>query len=657
MALNDQGGIAGLAPYKGIRQKMETAGQGIGTYAPGDIKSIYGEILPFYEEVLGNQSAKEDLQAKIFFDLAQAGLNLASNVDPRTGQQMSGSLVSRIAGAGSQLPATVSERLAAYKQAGEAPKMAALSAAQEELISRRNLINEQNRTLLEGAIRGAQAVDEQTFQRQENEDARTHQSRLSELDRGLRLDIANLQGQQSLEGIAARGKLEEKLAELQQQFRVTNAEADFERTLARDGVLNSYQLGELNAGDELQRGRMMLQQRIDQQAAEIRQQFEAKYKDVDADLRQQTIDNDKSYKDAMLSIERQKQTLAENAPEFYTVNEEVQLDLGEGRGLRTFKPGDPIALTAKQFQQDGVASVLRPYQAPPSKMAGQMYMGLNTSMEPTLMYAAQQGDELINLNTGKKLPRGELNKWIKVSPDNAYDQFGKFRLESEAKLLGQSLSDPKILEQAVQGFTQNEPIGGFVSQKDEADYRVFQDKMGKIKKEFEAAGVYDRTGGMPLEEAIKKLDTFTQVYGRGGNIISKLFGGGTFGGNVADANATLSLFTTIMKANLASTPRLNQKELDQIEARFVSPAVIFGDSEQNARAKFAALYNESYNLYYRNNSILEDTSGYSPSEISRARTGRALSLEVMKKLKPFGTFKAFTPEEQEQIDAIIKKYQ
>ena len=71
-------------------------------------------------------------QAQMLFDIAGAGLALAGNVDPRTGQPMRGSLASRIAGAASQLPAQIGARASEAEKMAQQIKLLGLQAAEKQ---------------------------------------------------------------------------------------------------------------------------------------------------------------------------------------------------------------------------------------------------------------------------------------------------------------------------------------------------------------------------------------------------------------------------------------------------------------------------------------------------------------------------------------------
>ena len=646
---SESGGVGSLQPYANVRRAMQGVSAAGETYSPKDIKGVYGEILPFYEEVLTDPNAKSSTQSQILFDVAAAGLNLASNVDPRTGQQMRGSLASRFAGAASALPQTVSEKIAAFNALKSVPKTAALSAAQGEVQHRRESLDRRNNLLLQGAIQGASAIDAQSFKRTENETVRDHAARLSELDRALRLDLANLTGTQGMAQVQARGKLQTALAELQQEHAVTNRQAAFEDTLTRDNVLNGYELRKLDAGDELQRGRLMLGSRLEEERNRIQREFDEKYKDADIDLRERALDTDAEYKTGMLAVKRAEQDLAASTPEFYTVNAPFTMTVVQN-GVpveKTFNPGDPIALTAAEYKK--YAGSLRKYEAPPNEMAGKMYMGLGgAGLTPTIKYLGQKGDEVVDLNTGAILPRGELSNWIQIAPETAYDTFGKFRMSQEAQRITESIADGDV-RAVVSSIV---PIS---EGDDPEEYARYRQRMEAEQERLEEMGILlgSSRNGMPIEEAIKKLDLFTQGYGGLGNLVSKFTGGETFGGDVAQANNTLELLASMGSVGLSSTPRLNQKELDTYRDRFAQPGFL-GNSEQAARNKLKSLYEGYTFIWRRNHDVIRKPTGYSDSELARAQSGRAIAWEMIQRLKAFSGTVTRTPEQQEAYDGAIR---
>jgi len=87
--------------------------------------------IPQYQALLGQD--KGLTQAQMLFDIAGAGLALAGNVDPRTGQPMRGSLASRIAGAASQLPAQIGARASEAEKMAQQIKLLGIQAGEKEI--------------------------------------------------------------------------------------------------------------------------------------------------------------------------------------------------------------------------------------------------------------------------------------------------------------------------------------------------------------------------------------------------------------------------------------------------------------------------------------------------------------------------------------------
>jgi hypothetical protein len=112
--------FAAFAPAKPSTRTMETR---------------VADATKLYQGLLGQD--KNLTQAQMLFDIAGAGLALAGNIDPRTGQPMRGSLASRIAGAASQLPAQIGARASEAEKMTQQIKLLGLQAAEKERESER----------------------------------------------------------------------------------------------------------------------------------------------------------------------------------------------------------------------------------------------------------------------------------------------------------------------------------------------------------------------------------------------------------------------------------------------------------------------------------------------------------------------------------------
>lgn len=112
--------FAAFAPTKPSTRTMETR---------------VADATRLYQGLLGQD--KSLTQAQMLFDLAGAGLALAGNVDPRTGQPMRGSFAARLAGAASQLPAQIGARASEAEKMTQQIKLLGLQAAEKERESER----------------------------------------------------------------------------------------------------------------------------------------------------------------------------------------------------------------------------------------------------------------------------------------------------------------------------------------------------------------------------------------------------------------------------------------------------------------------------------------------------------------------------------------
>lgn len=127
--------------------------------------------LPVYQRLLGDTDrTRRDLQSKFFFDVAQAGLNLASGVDPRTGQSMAGRpLGSQIAAAAQPVAASAGEQAAILRNVEDRAALGALQSAEAAEAARIGSEMRIRESLFDraGQIRGQQTGFEGSIQLQE----------------------------------------------------------------------------------------------------------------------------------------------------------------------------------------------------------------------------------------------------------------------------------------------------------------------------------------------------------------------------------------------------------------------------------------------------------------------------------------------------------
>jgi hypothetical protein len=123
-----------LREFLGEEGYKDAMQQNQGLYKPIAIPTLEDATaarIPQYERLLGQN--KNLTQAQMLFDIAGAGLALAGNVDPRTGQPLRGSFVSRLAGAASQLPAQIGARAAEAEKMTQQIKLLGMQAAEKEI--------------------------------------------------------------------------------------------------------------------------------------------------------------------------------------------------------------------------------------------------------------------------------------------------------------------------------------------------------------------------------------------------------------------------------------------------------------------------------------------------------------------------------------------
>ena len=87
--------------------------------------------LPEYERLLAPDS--KQLETQMLLDVMKSFSSLGSNIDPQTGQPMTGSFASKLLRASSTLPASIGERLSERDKAQRAIKLAAIQAGEKDI--------------------------------------------------------------------------------------------------------------------------------------------------------------------------------------------------------------------------------------------------------------------------------------------------------------------------------------------------------------------------------------------------------------------------------------------------------------------------------------------------------------------------------------------
>ena len=120
-----------VSPY-GITSAWDRMPQGFRkageTFSPNldfeqNLKPFYEQRLGTYMGILDPEKERAMTKSQIMFDIAQAGLNFAGGIDPRTGQPMTRRPAgAQLAAAASGLPGQIGERIARQRQSEQAAK-------------------------------------------------------------------------------------------------------------------------------------------------------------------------------------------------------------------------------------------------------------------------------------------------------------------------------------------------------------------------------------------------------------------------------------------------------------------------------------------------------------------------------------------------------
>ena len=177
--------------------------------------------LPIYQSLLADtDQTKRDLQSKFFFDVAQAGLNLASGVDPRTGQSMAGRpLASQLAAAAQPVAASAAQQAGQLRNVERAAALGALQSAEAAEASRIAAARDIQSNLLSGGLslfgqeRGQQfakseRLGSEDFQREQTVSDQDFRERLADKQITLERDLFDLDTARRLEEIAKKGGIE-----------------------------------------------------------------------------------------------------------------------------------------------------------------------------------------------------------------------------------------------------------------------------------------------------------------------------------------------------------------------------------------------------------------------------------------------------------------
>ena len=126
------------------------------------LRSYYNEMLPLYKEMISDNRADSDYnKAQTYFDIAKAGLALASGTDPRTGQNMANRpFAAQLAQAASMLPESIQARAAEQRKLEMGARSGALDLASKFAAQDRSAAMDYETALAKAAIaRGSRSPE------------------------------------------------------------------------------------------------------------------------------------------------------------------------------------------------------------------------------------------------------------------------------------------------------------------------------------------------------------------------------------------------------------------------------------------------------------------------------------------------------------------
>jgi hypothetical protein len=300
-------GMEGPAPvnfrYGGPVVAMEVGGE-----PQSRLAQAYQERLPLYQSVLGQQEQEAAIadqrnmtQAQMLFDIAQAGLAFATPGD-RVGMTPAERLAQSFVPALGNISARAGE-FQKYKQGLEsedrALRLAALQGAEKGYEAQ---VEREARSAENAATRAHDLLkqsNEFTFEFGQTQRAQEFQQGLQDQKSSLEFTLRQLQGAQSQQDIVLRGQVEKEVARLDGEIRANQARVDFDNQLERDGILNGYELGQMEKGQQFNLALADHKGAIDLRSQEHQQTFTAAQNVLDRAQRDNLQLNDQTFRRLM----------------------------------------------------------------------------------------------------------------------------------------------------------------------------------------------------------------------------------------------------------------------------------------------------------------------------------------------------------------------
>jgi len=221
--------------------------------------------LPVYQQLLGDSDqTKRDLQSSLYFDIAQAGLNLASGVDPRTGQSMAGRpLASQMAAAAQPVAARAGQSAREMRNVERAAAAGALQSAESAEAARITAERSDRADLLRGAIGAAGAEQALAGEKSLTVLRGGLQKELQESEQAFRarLQAAQIENQQFLQSADATAAMDRLKADAGYRDKFLDKDLEFKRGIFDDEQALTELLNTTNNAEERQQLEMTIEAR------------------------------------------------------------------------------------------------------------------------------------------------------------------------------------------------------------------------------------------------------------------------------------------------------------------------------------------------------------------------------------------------------------
>jgi hypothetical protein len=254
------------------------------------LPQTYQEVLPLYQGIINPQQQRDLAKSQIMFDIAQAGLNFAGGIDPRTGQAMTGrALGSQLAAAASGLPQQIGERVAAQRQQEQGAQLAALQMAGDIEKARVEQVGSERGLGAQISQRSELAIFDKNATSALNNQGASLKDQLA----------ANEAARVTAENDKNVGRQKELYQE-EYRLRTNLANNNFQNDLVKieENFQNNGDLRELQSGLDTARDNLNYQHQKDMQ--DDRQEFLGKYKDAELELATRAADlSEAMYKDSL----------------------------------------------------------------------------------------------------------------------------------------------------------------------------------------------------------------------------------------------------------------------------------------------------------------------------------------------------------------------